>query len=94
MSSLLLPKHGGVWLERTLGSTERGAGLHVGVRAAFKVVFARKVGAHGLGGGLEHEGAASWGQVGWVLALVALALLRHELLLGDQVVDAFVELHS
>lgn len=93
LSGSLLLEHRSIGLQGTLWSTEYFGGRHVRVGAALQVVLAREVCAHWLGCRLQAKSAASWVQVGWILAFVALLFLGYVLLLRDQVVDALVKLH-
>jgi len=63
------------------------------VSSTLKVVLAREVVAHGLGGGLESESRGGRRHSRGVLGSVALGLLGYVLLLGNQVVNTFFELH-
>lgn len=65
----------------------------MGVRATFQVELAGQVGADGLRRGLETKGRGSRREVGWELRLIAFGLLGNVLLLGDQVVNAFLVLN-
>ena len=61
--------------------------------ATAEIEIAVQVAAVGLAGGLEAKSGGGGGHLGWVLRFVALSFLRHVLLLGNEVVDAFFELH-
>ena len=57
-----------------------------------EIILARKVSAYWFRRGLQTERGSSRSKVRRVLRSVALRLLGHVLVLGDQVVDAFLVL--
>ena len=61
--------------------------------STLEVELSGQVGAAWFGGGSKTESGRGGSQVGWVLTLIALSFLRHELLLRDQIVYALVKLH-
>ena len=92
LSSVLLSKHGGVWLECSVGCSHGGSLSDGLVVASLQVEFTGEVGADWLGGGFEAKGTCGRCQVAWILTSVSLWLLWDVLLLGDQVVNALVKI--
>jgi len=64
------------------------------VGSTLEVVLSGQVGAHGLRCGAEAESRCSRLELTRELGLIALRLLGDMLLLGNEVVDAFFELHN
>lgn len=61
---------------------------------ALRVVVALHIGDAGTRGGLETEGGSRGRHCGGVLRFVAFILGGLVLVFGDQIVDAFLELHD
>lgn len=93
VSSALLSEGSLISPEGALSSTHGATGSLMRVSTALKVELAGKVGALRLGCGLQTEGRSSGGHVRRVLRPIALSLWLNVLLLGDQIVDAFLVLN-
>lgn len=92
VASASLLEVGLVGSEGSLGSAHGTTCSLCGVSSSLEVEFSGEVRALGLRCGLQAKRGCSRSQVGRVLRLVALLFLGHELLLGDQIVDAFLVL--
>ena len=92
VAGALLSESGLVGSQCALGSAHGGSTSLVRVGSTLEIILASKVRTHGFRRRLKAESGSSGSKIGRVLRLIPLLLLRHVLLLGDQVVDAFLVL--